>query len=1152
MKKSFKSCLAIVVMLSMLISTIQPTYSAQADVQSHWAAKELDAWVKQDLLQGYADGSLRPDAIVTRAEFITFINRVIHLQGLSNQTFPDVKANDWYADSISKAVSAGIIQGDNNGHINPAAPITRQEAATVVSRTFKLEGDTSAANTFSDASEMADWAKISIGAMKSKGYLAGRDGNRFAPVEPITRAETVKMINNAMGELISSSGTYTGDKTGNLVVNTKDTLLSNITVKGNLYLTPGIGEGNVTLQNVKVAGTTFIEGGGVNSIKIENSTLGIVAIMKKDSDVRVVMDKGSRAAAVNISFGAILENNSETPINHVTIKDNLDSAQAVTIRGNVADLTTEGKAKVVLESGIVSQLNTTENSAGSTITVGERASITSLTLNAAVNVGGTGKIEKAIINAQGSTIVQKPTNLVFKDGISAVIAGNKEDVSTAPQPTTTTSPTTNGSGNDNGNGGGSTNPPTEKAPLLTFPVMSDVHIGIDDVSVDAAAKFTQALKDYKDIVNYDAVVINGDLVDSGTVDQYNTAMSILNEKKVNGAKAIITPGNHEYYARDEFDGDKFKAAERFYDKTGMNAEGYHVEPVDKNTEKSGVFYDTWVKGYHFIVMYHDRSEMSDAKYSWLEEKISKDELGNKADPAKPVFIFSHYPYKDTTYGSESAGWNNPQQFDKFKQILAKHENAMLFTGHTHYTLEHPKTISTDAGYISFNDAAVAFVQAHGDGNDSDVYLDKNMSQGMLVKVYDDKLVVERRELDNNGALIGDPYIIDLKSPVNSAKKYTTDLKNPEFINGAVLSVSSVSAVSASFNWPAAIDDTKVDSYEISVNDKRIGASMVISPFVESGSHTFIAKGLKPSTDYTASIKAHDAYGKVSSPIIATFRTQNAPVGYDAQKADILDMDFTHVTGKVVADSTLNKNDAVLENNAKVVNDAEFAKNALVLDGAGQRGNPSSIARVKYNSSMFKQDTMTIETAFYISPDSDLSKDEYHILGNYEDGGYYLYYSAEDKKFVFDIENSDDPAESDVIDDVKGKIFYLTAVYDGDAAGDYSHGSIKLYVNGVLAGSNTTSDPLPINESNDLIIGGDVECYGDVIHPFEGAIDHVKIYSRALSAEEVTSNFNEFNGQTAIKGGNDIVLFKDEIAWLDINLPKNVSKDTEASWDSTLR
>ncbi|MDG0811698.1 metallophosphoesterase family protein [Cohnella rhizosphaerae] len=165
--------------------------------------------------------------------------------------------------------------------------------------------------------------------------------------------------------------------------------------------------------------------------------------------------------------------------------------------------------------------------------------------------------------------------------------------------------------------------------------MSDTHVGIEDVSVDGAGKFEQALQTYRSLGGYDAIVVDGDMTDAGTIAQYDSAMRILNANKPKGAKAIIAPGNHEYYAAgDELGGDKYAAAKRFYEKTGMDANGNIVENVDKATENAGVFYDTWVKGYHFIVVDHDRSAMSDAKYAWLKKRDRDGRKGKSGGPQK--------------------------------------------------------------------------------------------------------------------------------------------------------------------------------------------------------------------------------------------------------------------------------------------------------------------------------------------------------------------------------------------------------------------------------------------------------------------------------------------------------------------------------------
>lgn len=105
--------------------------------------------------------------------------------------------------------------------------------------------------------------------MVENGYIAGRTGNVFAPAGRLSRAEAVKMIDNVIRDFVNNPGTYSDIIDGNLVINTSDVVLKSMTVKGNLYLTQGIGSGNVTLQNVTVTGMTVIQGG--QEIKLDGN-----------------------------------------------------------------------------------------------------------------------------------------------------------------------------------------------------------------------------------------------------------------------------------------------------------------------------------------------------------------------------------------------------------------------------------------------------------------------------------------------------------------------------------------------------------------------------------------------------------------------------------------------------------------------------------------------------------------------------------------------------------------------------------------------------------------------------------------------------------------------------------------------------------------
>ncbi|MDD3298519.1 MAG: S-layer homology domain-containing protein, partial [Firmicutes bacterium] len=170
-----------------------------SDISGHWAAAEISKWVSMGFAKGSPEGTFRPDDATTRAEFVTFVNRIFGFTEKSKDDFKDVEDTAWYADEIAKAVKAGLLKGDGTGNIDPDAPITRQEAAVILARALRLEAkNKTAADRFSDAGEIASWARGPVSALAENGYIIGRPGNVFAPLDRITRAETVKMIDNIM------------------------------------------------------------------------------------------------------------------------------------------------------------------------------------------------------------------------------------------------------------------------------------------------------------------------------------------------------------------------------------------------------------------------------------------------------------------------------------------------------------------------------------------------------------------------------------------------------------------------------------------------------------------------------------------------------------------------------------------------------------------------------------------------------------------------------------------------------------------------------------------------------------------------------------------------------------------------------------------
>jgi len=210
---------------------------------------------------------------ISRAEFMTLVNGIFGYTEVKATTYTDVKADAWYADAVAKAAAAGYINGYPDGTMRPDNPISREAATTIIMKINKLTENADAANKFTDASTLV-WSKGAVGAVEFAGIMIGYPDGSFQPKNLIKRGEAVFALdksvtfsqNNVIYDKVGTYGPVTGDLqvTGNVIVQVKGTVLQNMVISGDLIIDKNVGDGNVTLKNVTVKGETKIYGGGVN------------------------------------------------------------------------------------------------------------------------------------------------------------------------------------------------------------------------------------------------------------------------------------------------------------------------------------------------------------------------------------------------------------------------------------------------------------------------------------------------------------------------------------------------------------------------------------------------------------------------------------------------------------------------------------------------------------------------------------------------------------------------------------------------------------------------------------------------------------------------------------------------------------------------
>ena len=153
-------------------------------------------------IQGYSDGSVRPEANITRAQVATIFFRLLDEDVRDDNlttynTFPDVNEDYWANTAISTMASLGVINGRNNGNFDPNAYITRAEFAAICAR-FD-DSDVTGVSTFTDIA--SHWAKDEIERAAALGWVQGYADGTFRPNAYITRAQAVTMINRVLNRL---------------------------------------------------------------------------------------------------------------------------------------------------------------------------------------------------------------------------------------------------------------------------------------------------------------------------------------------------------------------------------------------------------------------------------------------------------------------------------------------------------------------------------------------------------------------------------------------------------------------------------------------------------------------------------------------------------------------------------------------------------------------------------------------------------------------------------------------------------------------------------------------------------------------------------------------------------------------------------------
>ncbi|WP_284645774.1 S-layer homology domain-containing protein [Paenibacillus silviterrae] len=172
--------------------------SIPADTAGHWAEKTVGIFVKLHIIEGYEDGTAKPDATITRAEFAQIISRVFDVNSSARPVVMNDLSDHWAKNSIEKLAQSGVLSGYGDGTFRPDKAITREEMIVILSRLVNLsvvQKDESK-GFFKDLQE--SYAEVEIKNAAEAGIINGKREDTFDPKSESTRAEALQVILNTL------------------------------------------------------------------------------------------------------------------------------------------------------------------------------------------------------------------------------------------------------------------------------------------------------------------------------------------------------------------------------------------------------------------------------------------------------------------------------------------------------------------------------------------------------------------------------------------------------------------------------------------------------------------------------------------------------------------------------------------------------------------------------------------------------------------------------------------------------------------------------------------------------------------------------------------------------------------------------------------
>ena len=181
------------------------------DMKDHWAHYDVEYMANEGLVSGVADDMFDPEANITRAEYVTILDRAMGYELITGESYADVAADAWYATYIATAKANGLLEGlPTDDGFKPEQPITREEMGLFTYNAIKATKKNDewvktlpdGWDAFQDTAEVSDWAKDGLKYLIQTGIIKGTTDTTVSPKENATRAQGAVILKRFMQSFV--------------------------------------------------------------------------------------------------------------------------------------------------------------------------------------------------------------------------------------------------------------------------------------------------------------------------------------------------------------------------------------------------------------------------------------------------------------------------------------------------------------------------------------------------------------------------------------------------------------------------------------------------------------------------------------------------------------------------------------------------------------------------------------------------------------------------------------------------------------------------------------------------------------------------------------------------------------------------------------